>query len=206
MKLSILIPTLPERNEKLQELIRTLSRQTVFISTDYAEPVDFFIRRQYNSDIEILILSDKKRYSIGWKRNMLLKESKGKYVCFIDDDDMVCDDYLSLLMDGIDKFVDCCSLRGEYWADGNFDGIFEHSIKYNAYKTVEGAEIYDVKYERFPNHLNCIKSTIAKKFRFPEKNFSEDTAWATEIFRSGLIETEHYIDKIIYYYNYVSKK
>jgi len=82
--------------------------------------------------------------------------------------------------------------------------MFEHSIRYNAYKT--NPDGYEVRYERFPNHLNCIKSSIAKQFIFPEKNHGEDTDWATQVHRSGLIQTEHYIKEVIYYYDYISNK
>jgi len=202
MKLSILIPTLPDRQDKLDELLQLLRKQTHILTTDYTEGEDYFIRREYNPLLEILILSDKKKYSIGWKRNKLLKEADGEYVCFIDDDDKVSENYFNVLFNGIDLSVDCCSLRGHYFTDGTFDGVFEHSIKYEAYKTTPN----EIKYERFPNHLNCIKSVIAKKFKFPEKNHGEDTDWATQIHKSGLIEKEHYIDQVIYYYHYTSKK
>lgn len=202
MKLSILIPTLPERQDKLDELLQLLRKQTHILTTDYTEGEDYFIRREYNPLLEILILSDKKKYSIGWKRNKLLKEAEGEYIAFVDDDDLVSDNYITLLMEGINKGVDGCSLLGEYYVDGVFDGFFEHSIRYNAYKTTDNK----IKYERYNNHLNCIKTSIAKKFKFPEKNHGEDTDWATQIFKSGLIKTEHYISEVIYYYNYVSKK
>ena len=61
-------------------------------------------------------------------------------------------------------------------------------------------------YERYPNHLNCIKSSIAKQFKFPEINFGEDTLWADKVFKSGLIKTEHFIDKVIYHYKYITNK
>lgn len=177
MKLSILICTLPERIEMLDRLLKLL-------------------HLQYNPDFEILINNDE-QMSIGEKRNHLLQSATGKYVCFIDDDDIVSAYYIDLLMEGIDKRVDCCSLRGEYSVDGNFDGVFEHSIKYKQYKTVENSP---VKYERYPNHLNCIKASIAKRFKFPETNWGEDTDWATQIHKSGLIKTEHYIPDVIYHY------
>jgi hypothetical protein len=54
--------------------------------------------------------------------------------------------------------------------------------------------------------LNCIKASIAKQFKFPEINHGEDTQWATQIKESGLLKKEVYIDKILYHYQYVTKK
>lgn len=152
-----------------------------------------------------LLINPNEEDSIGKKRNDLLQSATGDYVSFIDDDDRVSIYYLPHIYYGILKGVDCCSLLGEITEDGKNPQLFEHSIKYKEYKTntIIGNRI---KYERFPNHLNCIKSSIAKQFKFPEKNHGEDTDWATQIFKSGLIKTEHYIPEIIYYYDYRSKK
>lgn len=150
---------------------------------------------------KVVVKIDDSRYkSIGRKRNDLLDRADAKYVAFFDDDDLPGENYVRLLMEGIKKDVDCCSLKGIITDDGKNPLIFEHSIKYKEYRTVENSPEGQVRYERFPNHLNCIKSSIAKRFRFPEKNHGEDTDWATQIFKSGAIKTEHYIDEVIYYY------
>lgn len=163
------------------------------------------IMPQIDTVAEVLI-DDDPHISIGAKRNRLLDNAEGEYVCFIDDDDLVSENYVSLLMDGINKGVDCCSLKGIITEDGKNPLIFEHSIVYHEYRTVTNSPPGEVRYERYPNHLNCIKASIAKKFRFPEMNHGEDADWATQIHKSGLIQTEHYIQEVIYYYEYISKK
>jgi glycosyltransferase involved in cell wall biosynthesis len=140
--------------------------------------------------------------SIGEKRNKLLEMSRGKYVAFVDDDDDISIDYIKLLLEAAQSHCDCASLKGEYSVDGVFDGIFEHSLKYDKWETTND----EIKYLRFPNHLNMIRSNIAKQFKFPEKNFSEDFDWSTEIHKSGLLKTEYYIPEILYFYNFISKK
>ena len=181
MKLSILICTLPDRKLMLTSLLVKLNRQI-------------------KGEVDIHIAHEP-HLTIGEKRNLLLENSTGEYVCFIDDDDDVSDNYIDLLMEGINKGVDCSSLKGDYIVDGHFDSIFEHSVKYKEWKTTDNV----IKYERYPNHLNCIKSSIAKQFKFPEKNFGEDHDWSRQIHESGLIKTEHYIDQVIYYYKKVTK-
>lgn len=187
MKLSILIPHTTKYKGFLERLTECLEPQ---VTT--------------KDEVEVLFNIDDGQMSIGKKRNILLEKSQGEYISFIDSDDLVSDDYIEKLMEGINKGVDACSLKGMITEDGVNPLVFEHSIKYNAYKTNNPQEL--VRYERYANHLNCIKSTIAKQFKFPEINHGEDEDWATQIFKSGLIKTEHYIPEIIYFYEYRSKK
>ena len=184
--LSILIPHVVERSEMLSSLMKNLTAQ-IFKSNILPHQIE--------------ILTNQEDLTIGEKRNKLLEQSKGKYVCFIDDDDDVSSDYINLLLEGIRKEVDCCSLRGVITIDGETPELFEHSINYNEYKTTDN----EIVYERYPNHLNCIKSEIAKKFSFLGISFGEDTEWATQIHKSRLIQTEHFIDKVIYHYKYITK-
>lgn len=184
--LSILIPTMDERKYSFKKLCERLRA-----SCDY----------ERLQEIEI-ISDDRGRYvSIGKKRNDLLKLAKGKYVCFFDDDDKPDDNYVNKILKAISTDPDCVSLKGIITINGKDPEIFEHSIKYSAYKTTNN----QVKYERYPNHLNTIRASIAKQFKFPEINFGEDTDWATQIYKSGLIKTEAYIPDVLYYYQYKTK-
>lgn len=203
-KLSILICTLPERSNHLDILVKEILRQC----------------EEHNDPIEIFAENSDRQMSIGLKRNRLLEKVTGKYLCFIDDDDMISPNYIKHIMEGIEKDVDCISLRGEMTTDGLNPEIFEHSIKYNAWKTnnltnisppttspsERGVRGEAIKYERYPNHLNTIRSSIAKEFQFPTKNHGEDHAWSKQIHESGLIKTEHYVPEVTYYYKYISKK
>lgn len=155
----------------------------------------------------IQVLSDDNTYmTIGQKRNKLLNDADGEYVCFIDDDDEVSPNYISLLMQAIELDCDCASLLGEITFNGKDAALFEHSIKYNEYKTNTRVSETGITYERYPNHLNMIKASIAKQFKFPEINHGEDTDWATQIHKSGLLKTEYYINEVIYYYKFITNK
>jgi len=184
MKLSILIPTIPERKEMFNRLIIALIAQ-------WTEGVE--------------ICSNDDEGSIGTKRNQLLQEASGEYVCFIDDDDTVSSTYIQDILTAIESKPDCVSLRGVITWDGSNPEIFEHSLRYPAYVT-HTLPVNGIKYERYPNHLNTIKASIAKQFKFPEINFGEDSDWAKQIHDSGLINTEVYIDKVLYHYLFKPNK
>ena len=186
MKLSILIPTVPEDEVYFIPLMRELRRQ---------------IFPKFEHQIEIIIETDNGENTTGAKRNELLKKADGDYVAFVDSDDMVAPNYIQHLMDGIVKGVDCCSLLGVYTEDGDNPRLFEHSLRYNEYRTNETAvPMVGVTYERFPNHISCLKASIAKQFKFPNQYISEDTEWATQIHKSGMLRVEHYIPEVIYHY------
>lgn len=189
MLLSILIPTLASRQDQCLSLVDTL--------------LDQVERANLIGLVEIITQYDEGQKSIGTKRNELIQKAKGKYVCFVDDDDSISINYIDLLMQGIEKDVDCCSLRGIITWDGESPEIFEHSIKYNAYKTNDTGF---PKYERYPNHLNCIKKSIANQIQYPEISHGEDTDFATKLYQSGLIKTEHYIDSVLYHYQFKPNK
>lgn len=187
-KISILICTLQIRRDLFRELFDNLCDQA----------------RAYGRDVEILVEADNGERTIGDKRNELLSRATGDYLCFVDDDDEVPNDYLELLIKAANSGADCASLKGTYYIDGKYDGIFEHSLKYSEWKTnPPGSE---VKYERYPNHLNLIRSSIAKQFKYPEKNFGEDFDWSKKIHESGLLKTEYYIPEILYYYKFITNK
>lgn len=184
MKLSILIPSLVDRYESRTELLFSLSAQ------------------YKGNDVEILTEIDRGEMSIGHKRNLLLQRAKGDYVCFVDDDDSVGSDYILKALTALESTPDCCSLLGVITWNGDTPQTFEHSIKYKEYKTNLEAPIV---YERYPNHLNIIRTSIAKQFMFLEINHGEDTDWATQIFKSGLLKTEATIPGVIYHYKYKRK-
>jgi len=189
MLLSLLIPTLSSRTEQCLSLVDML--------------LDQVERGNYIGLVEVVTLYDGGEKSIGTKRNELIQMAKGKYVAFIDDDDTIAVNYIDLIMEGIAHDVDCCSLRGVITWNGENPELFEHSIRYGAYSTTSN----EIRYERYPNHLNTInRKSIANQFQYPEVSHGEDTEFATKVFQSGLIKTEHYIDAVLYHYKFLTNK
>lgn len=185
MKISILIPTIRRHDRHLTHLLLDLRSQIL----PYAGEIEILIDREEND-------------SVGMKRNRLLQRATGEYLCFFDSDDIPAEHYIECIMDAAESGDDCASLMGMYYINDRFDGIFEHSIKYDKWATTDRS----IKYERYPNHLNLIRSDIAKKFSFPEINHGEDHDWSTQIHNAGVLKTEFLIPEIIYHYKYETKK
>lgn len=186
MKLSILIPSTPDRNDTLIKLISHLSDQIVACNA--------------LGKVEVLVEEDNYLLSIGTKRNILLYKALGEYICFVDSDDRVADYYVEEILKGIETNPDCISLIGEYRKDGGEPQTFIHSLDYNRW-----FEKDKILY-RNPNHLNVVKATIARKILFPEISHGEDHDYSKRLLQSGLLKTEYKIDKVLYYYDFISNK
>jgi Glycosyl transferase family 2 len=186
-KLSILILTIDSRLEMFSALLEEFIGQA----------------NKYDGQCEILWEIDNGEKTKGEKRNALLDRARGKYLAFFDDDDWPSQKYVSSILSAIKSDPDCCSLLGEMTTNGLNPETFEHSLKYSTWKTnPEGA----VKYERNPNHLNPIRSSIAKSIRFPKINHGEDRAWSQALLESGQLKTEAAIPNVIYHYRFVTFK
>ena len=184
---SILILTLESRKESFQKIYDKLVAQ---------------IEQNHLADkIEILVSCDKGEKSVGKKRNELLMASQGEYICYIDDDDDIHNRYIPMIYDKLVKEQpDCVSLEGVITVDGKNPKKFTHSIQYDSY--FEKDDIY----YRPPNHLNPIRREIAVQFKFPDNFYGEDTDWAMQICKSGLLKKEASIEVPYYFYLYSSEK
>lgn len=181
-KLSILICTIPSRQASFGRLITELRSQMLIYSPEVG-----------------IISNASPELPIGAKRNWLLQKAESDYVCFIDDDDRVSPNYIDLIMGGIEKDIDCCSLIGEITVNGKNPKKFIHSLDYAGWFEKNNV------YYRGINHLNCIRSSIAKKIGFTNKNHGEDYDFSIKLQESGLLKIEHKISETIYYYDYWTK-
>ncbi len=190
MKLSILICSIKGRELSLRRLLDILEEQ----KTD---------------EVEILVIVDSKKMTIGGKRNMLLKKAKGDYVAFVDDDDIVSEDYIPKILKAIESEPDCCGIEGmitlrlrvrnkdrtsrKKWIRGEkIQRKFIHSTKYKEWFEKDNI------YYRCPNHLSPVKRELALQVGFPNINSGEDKSYSLELL--PLLKTEVYIIGPIYFY------
>jgi len=160
-----------------QDLLYTLSFQVK------DEPVEIWIDNTIRNVM-----------TIGAKRNGLLDVAEGKYLSFIDDDDMVTEKYVPLILNAIQTDVDCIGIVGILKRKERQNWQFRHSITVCRWCRDKQKRIYF----RTPNHLNPVKSEIAKQVRFPENNFGEDKSYSDDL--RPLLKSETFIETPIYIY------
>jgi len=186
--LTIGIVTLKEREEKLLRLINAMKQHTTPENMEC---------------VELLINSDEGQKAVGHKRNEVLQKARGKFVCFVDDDDLVSDHYINMIVSLIreNPKLDCIGFMGLFYNDGKPHMTFKHANMYRGnYKDSEGIQY------RPANHLNPVKTDIAKQIGFPEnKNFGEDSDYSDLLLRSNLIQNEMIIDNEVMYHYLFSK-
>jgi glycosyltransferase involved in cell wall biosynthesis len=175
IKLSILICTLPQRLMKLDRLLCVLEPQL----NEYIEPI-----------------IDNTEGCVGTKRNNMIERAKGEYVSFVDDDDLVSDDYVSSILNAIESKPDVVGIMGIMLWMANFPRRFIHTIQCKDWYEA------DAVYYRTPNHLNPIRKDrlVSSGVRFPSKSFGEDLDFSRQL--RGHLKTEVFLDKPIYYYLY----
>jgi len=183
MKLSILIPTLPERIIMFGHLVEKLCEQG----------------EQFPGEVEILSDDRGREITTGQKRNELLQRAQGEYTVFVDDDDDVPEYYVAEIMKAIETDCDVIAMHGYITTNGENRQMFKHYLG-ASYNFTNGF------YHRYPNHLNPMKRVLAIQVKFDNITFSEDYNWATELRNSGILKTQTEILLPMYEYKYITNK
>lgn len=180
LMLSILIPSLPERSGTLAVLQEELKRQTV------------------GRPVEVLVLTDNKKRTVGDKRNALIALAKGEYVVFVDDDDRVADHYVESLLSTIETSdePDCVVFDTMVYSGGKPFRLCKYGVEYEH-------GISEQCYYRKPIHLMCYKRDLALRHSFENISYGEDDEWASRASRD--INKQVRINKVLYHYDWVIK-
>lgn len=180
MKLSILIPTIIERQEQFNKLVDYLHN---LIDLD-----------NFNGEVEILSLCDDKQMTIGEKRQALYDMANGEYSWQIDDDDEISPDGLREIMYAItDADPDCVTFQEKCLIDG-VESFSNFSLKYDDW--AENTDGWD--HVRTPFFKTPIKTELCRKVSVPHVRFGEDHLWAQKI--KYVLKSETHLEKFIYYY------
>lgn len=190
MKLSITIPSLPTRTDNLKRLYSKIESQI---------PAE-------SKDVEILSIVDNKTMSIGRKRQLLFQVSRGQYICQIDDDDDISEDFVSSLLQAIEEtkgipevinYIQRCNL------DGSILYVHPSIIHPQDDRNTITDNITEIKtMYRYPWHWSCWRSDIAKQGMFYDCNWGEDTLFP-KIMKT-IVTKEYFIPKVLVHYNFTT--
>lgn len=185
MILSILILSTKSREKYLNRLLSVLNPQLTEL-------------------VEVITVIDEGESTIGKKRNDAVSRAQGEYICFVDDDDLVSNDYIIKILSALKNKPDCVGIHLLHYNDGMLAGFTYHSLKYRDWFESRESVISLMRYYRNPNHLNPVKRDIAQKCPFPETSWGEDREYSKNILQ--YLTTEEYVMEPIYYYLYRSQK
>ncbi len=175
MKLSILICSLYKRQQKRADLIRLLrnsigEHQTIISPDDHYQLI-----RYQGAEAEVIICTDHKKLTVGAKRNLLIDQAAGTYLVFIDDDDMVAVNYVQALLQKIEQRPDVIVFNALRYHNGERDKPVIYGKEYSRdYSTRKF-------HYRLPNHLMCVKKSIAARVRFADISYGEDADYAKRL-------------------------
>lgn len=187
MKLSILICSIPSRRKFLSRLDSLIQWQ----------------KSPFPNDVEVIVNSD--NASIGSKRNTLLSQAKGEYCAFIDDDDLVAPNYIELVLKAIETKPDVVGMNLIMTTDGLRAERSFHLLEVENWSEIQEPYIPGHKmYFRCPNHLNPVKTEIARKVGFPDISMGEDRDYSLRL-REHL-HTQVVIHQPIYFYLFRTNK
>ena len=146
-----------------------------------------------DKNVELLVFSDNAKRSIGQKRNDAIKMANCKYSCFIDDDDLVSDDYVDLILKEIrDWSPDVIVFDALITFDEQRPKLVKYGREFDYCEKEEA-------YYRHPNHLMVHKKSNITEW-FQDIKTGEDDEWASRML--DRIVTQSRIEKILYYYEY----
>lgn len=182
MLLSILILSCPSRRKNQLQYI--------------LDKVETQIQQYTKAEIEVLVLYDNKKRSVGEKRNNLMNIANGKYICFLDDDDDIADDYISKICDSLldNPEIDSLTFGCKYTDIQTHQSFI---CKYSIHYKKEDAVIHNLMGHP---HICPIKKELAIQNKYLCTNWGEDRNWSSSIM--SLINKEIIIDDVLYFYNF----
>jgi len=179
VKWSICIRTVVDRPDKFKRLVDCLAPQVA----------------NYNGDIEVVVLWNNYEHELSELRQLMLEDARGEYINFIDDDDLVAEDYVETIYPLLDG-VDYIGFKLDFYSGTTLQKPTIHSIKN------PGWEDGGAAYLRRGTLVNPTKRNLMLKAGFKgsdyRKGIPEDITYADAI--DKLLKTENFIDKTMHFY------
>jgi len=130
--------------------------------------------------------------NLGDKRQKMLEKSNGKYVCIVDDDDLISEDYFDKILIGIEKDVDVICIPVERSVDGVFEKIYHYG------------ELNPLTTQQTIAHFCPVKKHVALLSGYRSIGMGEDLDFAIGL--KDHLKTAHYISEPLYYQKYISRE
>lgn len=148
-----------------------------------------------DKQIEILLLADNKKRSIGAKREALKSMAQGKYFCFCDDDDQLLS--IEEIYEATFQDVDVINFDAECRNEDGSTYIVTQQLGNEIEHNTENGRYLDCKR---PPFQNCAWHHKYKKYKFPDVSYAEDWGFIEKCLQQA--KTEVHIDKVLFKYNF----
>lgn len=182
VKLSILIPAIPERMNKLSATLHW-----------YNEHIEKYNLKE---QVELLSIIDNKKRSIGRKRSDLIAIAQGEYVAMSDDDDYFTEAYFENIESAINEGQDVIT----YWQYARINKL--HTFVSFGLRNDNQPEMNRGITCRPAWHCCTWKRDLIKDIMFGDSNYGEDDKFATEA--NVIAKTEKFIDQVCHVYQHDS--
>ena len=185
--LSILVPSTFERVEELSNLRAALLPQVA------------------DQPVEVLVFTDNRRRKLGKKREALVHWAKGQFICHIDDDDSVSQDFVAEVLTSIqaNPGADLISYDSEAVIDDSNPFRVRTSLNFEN----EACAVVDGKWQdirRKPWQWCTWRTSLAIGLDYQDGNVDEDWHWLKQMIPK--VKDEIHLDKVLHYYRFNSKK
>lgn len=178
VKWTIGIPSVPARRKLRERVLAQLDKQT----------------SKY-SNIEVIVLEDNRQRQLGPKRQAIIDIAQGEYISFIDDDDLIADDYIRTLCPLLDG-ADCVGFTGQISIEGKpWRNVY--------YSKENGWDNVGDDFLRPIQHLTPVRTELVRQVKY-RGHRREDSDWSKRMIKAGLLKTENLTDKVMYYYHATS--
>jgi len=188
-KLSILIPTIPDRHLSYIDLYSELTKQVK--RCEQLHPT--------LGTVEILTNESPKYINggltVGAKRDSLLHKAKGDYVAFVDDDEFISPNYIEEMLRMCNEGNDICCFRSLFKCD-TYIAVIDMDL-HHTFNAEANPEYITF---RRPFHVCAIKRDLAQRYHFPDKNNAEDWAYMEQVLKD--VKTQSKRNMILHLYNH----
>src|SRR4029079_9997187 len=174
--LTVIVPSIPSRMESLYGVLNDLFKQAD------------------GKPVEIVCLLDNRKSNLSEKRNQAIKNAKGRFISFVDDDDKIEPDYVDQILEAIktNPKADCVVFDVLVHGYTPEPKLCAYGIEYE-----QGEN--ETSYLRKPNHVMAYRTEISRKHEYRKdlSAISEDTEWAERASKD--IQSQARISKTLYH-------